>query len=749
MFPKWMSKANCGRNPLRDNPNPKNPEFPASFKGAKPYIASLNGVMHPKEQLLASSLEKPRWINSGNFTRFPGFHESDYTVADVEGQQARSKSTHDVEPYHPKFRSTPKKIGIHITDSTSKSIPIVACCQTQSSVNWVSERLIRLLKRSNEIRYQFETLALKTDGGLDLHARGSIILRWKWLYNDSRIYECNFVVFADLDCPDLDYPDQIIFGNPYIVAANLLPTDSDGASDQAYRTHANHTKRKSPEELEFGGGLGQTQKYEQLPECGNTSQASSSKLGTAANYFQLSQLGTVKQNELAIIAESNNTATMIFAIATVVFLPLSFFISCFVMAWKGDGDDIKTEWYFWVYGTIIIGVIFLITLFVYEKRIHGWMLERVGWSIASHRVRPIYGYEVKDKRSLEPWRSGVRQSIQGDSTYKEGAQSISMQAKDGFICTPEDAPRDIADNDSVAELSKTGFGPRTRLRVFSENTEECTTPPSGPQTRSKLTAEGTSDCAIPPRKVRIKEEDDPGCMNWMKSQVEEVTGETWNWWPMRSTVRSLEPDEVRVQWECVSNAESEIQDTTNVRQDLGHVHWTEVPLSAAQPLQRTPNATHENDGIPSSARNSLGPKVIVLADAESTGSSSSGRRSRGQSSISGSSSATSDGGSSDEPDEDRDRDHCQEAGADPSGCGKEVVLDIVASSQMQGFVLFGVEGAKRLQPTRTRVTQMDIEKLKDDDNFFSELVTQYRNLRGFFRRVFSIWSFRTCKLIVV
>ena len=41
--------------------------------------------------------------------------------------------------------------------------------------------------------------------------------------------------------------------------------------------------------------------------------------------IQLFQLRTIEQNELAIIAESNNKAILVFTVVTIIFLPLSFF----------------------------------------------------------------------------------------------------------------------------------------------------------------------------------------------------------------------------------------------------------------------------------------------------------------------------------------------------------------------------------------------------------------------------------------
>ena len=43
--------------------------------------------------------------------------------------------------------------------------------------------------------------------------------------------------------------------------------------------------------------------------------------------------------------------------------------------------------------------------------------------------------------------------------------------------------------------------------------------------------------------------------NSWKLYVEYVTGELWDWWPLKPSFRALLPDEVRVQWQCVSDDE--------------------------------------------------------------------------------------------------------------------------------------------------------------------------------------------------
>ena len=80
---------------------------------------------------------------------------------------------------------------------------------------------------------------------------------------------------------------------------------------------------------------------------------------TQLNYvYQLFQLRSIQQNELAIIAESNNKAILVFTVVTVIFLPLSFFTSYFGMNLQGIVNSNKTERYFWsVCGTVALTVV--------------------------------------------------------------------------------------------------------------------------------------------------------------------------------------------------------------------------------------------------------------------------------------------------------------------------------------------------------------------------------------------------------
>jgi hypothetical protein len=42
--------------------------------------------------------------------------------------------------------------------------------------------------------------------------------------------------------------------------------------------------------------------------------------------------------------------------------------------------------------------------------------------------------------------------------------------------------------------------------------------------------------------------------NYLKGIVEDFTGETWDWWPLKPRMRALTKGEVRLWWDCVRNS---------------------------------------------------------------------------------------------------------------------------------------------------------------------------------------------------
>lgn len=134
-------------------------------------------------------------------------------------------------------------------------------------------------------------------------------------------------------------------------------------------------------------------------------------------------------------------------------------------------------------------------------------------------------------------------------------------------------------------------------------------------------------------------------------------------------------------------------------------------------------------------------------------SKSSNTDSNNSSSSSSSASQHSSNTSASSPTNDSDRNDDAQQSID-NDRGSEVSertnqVNIVPPSPLKGYVLFGVRGADRFHSAKTRLAQIDVEEVKDDDSFFNEMRKQYQLLRGFLRRCFSIWVFNTCHFVVV
>lgn len=92
------------------------------------------------------------------------------------------------------------------------------------------------------------------------------------------------------------------------------------------------------------------------------------KTGTKTLTSQLFQLRSIEQNEMAIVADSQNKAVLLFTGVTVVFLPLSFFTSYFGMNLRGVADTDKDENYFWaVCGSIAFLMVLVLVGYAFRR----------------------------------------------------------------------------------------------------------------------------------------------------------------------------------------------------------------------------------------------------------------------------------------------------------------------------------------------------------------------------------------------
>ncbi|KAL8994979.1 MAG: hypothetical protein Q9169_005198 [Polycauliona sp. 2 TL-2023] len=88
----------------------------------------------------------------------------------------------------------------------------------------------------------------------------------------------------------------------------------------------------------------------------------------------LFQLRTIEQNELAIIAESNNKAILVFTVVTIIFLPLSFFTSYFGMNVQNTEAVLKGQGFFWgVCGSITLVLVVSTLVYGFKERLYNWV----------------------------------------------------------------------------------------------------------------------------------------------------------------------------------------------------------------------------------------------------------------------------------------------------------------------------------------------------------------------------------------
>ncbi|KAL9576842.1 MAG: hypothetical protein Q9212_006772 [Teloschistes hypoglaucus] len=93
-----------------------------------------------------------------------------------------------------------------------------------------------------------------------------------------------------------------------------------------------------------------------------------------SSLHDLFQLRTIEQNELAIIAESNNQAILVFTVVTIVFLPLSFFSSYFGMNVENTEAILKDQGYFWaVCGTVTLVIVAFTLIYGFRRRLYRWL----------------------------------------------------------------------------------------------------------------------------------------------------------------------------------------------------------------------------------------------------------------------------------------------------------------------------------------------------------------------------------------
>ena len=239
--------------------------------------------------------------------------------------------------------------------------------------------------------------------------------------------------------------------------------------------------------------------------------------------------------------------------------------------------------------------------------------------------------------------------------------------------------------------------------------------------------------------MHVSDGEEYGLVNSIKIWVQSLTRASWDWWPLHPSFRQLREDEVRIKWYCVSHYPRCLYPgLLNVLKGIGHAHWTVLLKSELTSSLEALKTEATSRPAPSESK-----KPTTPSESHSSTSTSTSRSSESEVSAGSSSPATSEDDSSDQPDDEADSRN------NPNASATSTAVDIVPLSNLTGFVLFGVHGSKRLQNACLRLAQIDVAVYNNDDSFFDEMTVQYGKLRGFLRRVFSIWIFETCEFIMV
>jgi serine/threonine protein kinase len=95
---------------------------------------------------------------------------------------------------------------------------------------------------------------------------------------------------------------------------------------------------------------------------------------------------------------------------------------------------------------------------------------------------------------------------------------------------------------------------RTRMsRIFNKVSESDHENPLPEASRARLNSLIKELDRIPPDQIWISDQDINSFSNSFKGIIEDRTGETWDWWPLRPRIRALPAGQARLHWRCVSS----------------------------------------------------------------------------------------------------------------------------------------------------------------------------------------------------
>ena len=152
-------------------------------------------------------------------------------------------------------------------------------------------------------------------------------------------------------------------------------------------------------------------------------------------------------------------------------------------------------------------------------------------------------------------------------------ESIDKQIRDDSNLNSRTTFHDNMMDTSVPSRHHTGSNKSTNLvneEVESQDKiphEIATSQIEGKQSQGNIIPSGLARSSVPK----------PSIINRIKAYVEDLTQETWDWWPLKPCHRELDSGHVQIKWHCVSTDRSSVY--TLLIQESGR-HWV---MSMLQP----------------------------------------------------------------------------------------------------------------------------------------------------------------------
>ncbi|GIZ48233.1 hypothetical protein CKM354_001130100 [Cercospora kikuchii] len=212
---------------------------------------------------------------------------------------------------------------------------------------------------------------------------------------------------------------------------------------------------------------------------------------------------------------------------------------------------------------------------------------------------------------------------------------------------------------------------------------------------------------VPPGKLSFRDQGhDANWLDCMKCFVEEHLAEKWRWWPLSPRKHPLQLNYLRLTWQLPSGKEQYVDVPQKVKDDIVAAMQT-APVFISHPASGNPST-------PPSATASLTAAASGSQPVTTSGSAKSVTSNR----------ATTD------------------AFATPKPSTNGTVPPLVSVPKSRRVYLCIRDGDRyRFQCLKIEAVQSD----QSDQQFFSDLKTEYLRARGWFRNWFSIWQYDHCQ----